>query len=214
MRTRAAHLRTEARTETHSRDHRVRSITPPPTPAPAPSTEPAGEEGNAAKIAALLATPCIGTQVTPEADNLQEVRTSVFCLINRVRAEHGEEPLVENAELDAAAESHANELVADDYFAHVAPDGITPVDRIRSTGYIPGPEVGYVIGENLAWGTFTLSTPQSIVEAWLASPGHLANILESNYHETGIGISPAVPSSLSGGAPGATYAQEFGVIIH
>jgi uncharacterized protein YkwD len=69
-----------------------------------------------------------------------------------------------------------------------------------------------VIGENLAWGTYQLSTPQSIVSAWIASPGHLANILESSYRDTGIAIAPQVPSSLSGGSPGATYAQEFGVI--
>ena len=73
---------------------------------------------------------------------------------------------------------------------------------------------GYVIGENLAWGTYTLATPQAIVSAWIASPGHLANILESRYRETGIGVEPAVPESLGEGNPGATYAQEFGVIIH
>jgi len=50
--------------------------------------------------------------------------------------------------------------------------------------------------------------------AWTASPEHLANILEAKYTDTGIGITPAVPAALSGGAPGATYAQEFGVIIH
>ena len=71
-----------------------------------------------------------------------------------------------------------------------------------------------MIGENLAWGTYSLATPQSIVSAWIASPGHLANILESQYKETGIGIVPAVPTSMGGGSPGASYAQEFGVIIH
>jgi uncharacterized protein YkwD len=228
IRTRAAHLRSETR----AHDHRISAIKPDaakphaakphvtkpdaskPDAAPGSNTEAAAEESSAANLAAILATPCLGTAVTPEEGNLQEARAAVLCLINRVRAEHGEDPLVDNKDLDAAAEGHADELVADDYFAHVAPDGTTPVDRIRATGYIPGPEVGYVIGENLAWGTFTLSTPQAIVEAWLASPGHLANILESNYHDTGIGIIPSVPSSLSGGAPGATYAQEFGVIEH
>jgi uncharacterized protein YkwD len=87
------------------------------------------------------------------------------------------------------------------------------VDRIRATGYIPGPSFGYVIGENLAWGTLNLSTPQAIVSAWTASPGHLANILEARYKDTGIGIVAAVPPSLAGGEPGATYAQEFGVIL-
>ena len=70
-----------------------------------------------------------------------------------------------------------------------------------------------MLGENLAWGTYELGTPKAIVAAWIASPPHLANILEARYTETGIGITPAVPSSSLGeGAPGATYAQEFGVI--
>src|SRR5205823_12641271 len=129
------------------------------------------------------------------------------------RAERSEAPLNADPRLQAAAQSHVNELVADDYFAHVSPSGVTPVDRIRATGYLPGPELGYLIGENLAWGTLSLSTPQAIVEAWMASPEHRANILESRYVDTGIGITPAVPASFSGGSQGATYAQEFGALV-
>jgi uncharacterized protein YkwD len=167
----------------------------------------------AATIAAVLATPCQNTTLTPEPANLPLLRAAVLCLINRVRAEHAEAPLRTNADLERAAEEHSRELVADDYFAHVSPSGFTPVDRIRETGYIPGPSFGYVIGENLAWGTLSLATPQAIVEAWVASPGHLANILEAQYQDTGIGIVAAVPPSLAGGEQGATYAQEFGVIL-
>jgi uncharacterized protein YkwD len=167
-----------------------------------------------AKIAQVLATPCLNTELTPDAENIPLVRGAVLCLINRERAENGRAPLIVNPKLEQAAEGHCAELIADDYFAHISPSGETPVDRIRTTGYIPGPSVGYAIGENLAWGTYSLSTPQAIVAAWIASPGHLANILEAQYTETGIGVTPAVPSSLAEGAPGATYGQEFGVIIH
>ncbi len=170
-------------------------------------------QDDSAAIAAVLATSCQNTELIPEADNVGLVSAAVLCLINHKRAENDESPLTSSPELEQAAEGHCQELVADDYFAHVSPSGETPVDRIRTTGYIPGPGVGYVIGENLAWGTYQLSTPQAIVSAWIASPGHLANILEAQYRETGIGITPAVPASLAPGAPGATYAQEFGVII-
>ena len=112
----------------------------------------------------------------------------MLCLVNRERAENGEPPLLRNAQLEQAAECHGAEMISDDYFQHVSPTGETPVDRIRATGYIPGPQVGYVIGENLAWGTLGLATPQAIVEAWIASPVHLANILEGQYRETGIGV--------------------------
>lgn len=174
-------------------------------------TAPAPEA--AATIASVLATTCQNTEATPEAANLPLIRASVLCLINQERAAHGIAPLTASPQLEQAAEGHTQELVQDDYFAHVSPGGVTPVDRIRESGYIPGPSVGYVIGENLAWGTYALATPHSIVAAWIASPGHLANILESQYRETGIGITPAVPTSLGEGEPGATYAQEFGVII-
>ncbi len=142
------------------------------------------------------------------------MRAAILCLVNTERAQNGVAPLRLSSELEQAAEGHSRELISADYFAHVSPSGETPVDRVRQTGYIPGPSVGYVIGENLAWGTYTLATPAAIVSAWIASPGHLANILESQYTETGIGVVPQVPSALGNGAPGATYAQEFGVIIH
>ncbi len=149
----------------------------------------------------------------PEAGEVPLIRAAVLCLINRERAQHGEVPLIPSPRLQAAAEEHSRELIEGDYFAHISPSGVTPVDRIRATGYIPSPADGYVIGENLAWGTLELASPKAIVAAWVASPEHLANILESQYTETGIGVATAVPASLSGGEPGGTYAQEFGVII-
>ena len=210
--------------KTQTKPGRARTTTPKPEKTRTPKTrertvEPKGKaptqpENTAATIAAVLATPCQNTEITPEAANIAAVREAVLCLVNRTRAEHSLSPLHTNAELEAAAEDHNAEMLQLDYFAHVAPDGETPVERIKKMGYIESESVGYVIGENLAWGTYTLSTPKSIVEAWIASPGHLANILESRYTETGIGIVPSVPQSLGEGNPGATYAQEFGVIIH
>lgn len=200
-----------------ARPHRLRTArhrhaSRTPVAAPARGAQ-ALAETPAASIAAVLATPCANTGLTPEPSDMTLVRASILCLINRKRAENGEEPLVTNPQLEAAAESHATELVEDDYFAHVSPSGETPLERIRDTGYFPSPYVGYVVGENLAWGTYELATPEAIADAWFASPPHLANILEGEYRQTGIAVAPAVPSSLGGGAPGATYAQEFGVIV-
>jgi len=165
-------------------------------------------------IADVLATPCQNTQLSPQASNLPLIRAAVLCLINTERAEHGKEPLQSNTNLEQAAESHGKEMLALDYFAHIAPSGLTPVERIRETGYIPSSEVGYVLGENLAWGTLSLATPEAIVNAWIASPEHLANILEGRYRETGIDVEPQAPESLAEGIEGALYTQEFGVIVH
>jgi uncharacterized protein YkwD len=142
------------------------------------------------------------------------VRAAVLCLINRERAQNGEQPLALDARLQAAAESHVQDMIGADYFDHISPSGATPADRVREAGYIPDSQVGYVIGENLAWGTLSLSTPQAIVSAWIASPGHLANILESQYRDTGIAVEPQVPAALADGSSGATYGQEFGVLAY
>jgi uncharacterized protein YkwD len=190
------------------RTHRV----PAASRVTASSTTVAADQ--AQTIAEVLATPCQNTQLIPAAANLPLVRASVLCLINTERAEHGKEPLQSNSNLEQAAESHGREMLVQDYFAHVAPSGLTPVERIRETGYIPSSEVGYAIGENLAWGTLSLATPEAIVAAWIASPEHLANILEGRYRETGIDVEPQAPESLAEGVQGALYTQEFGVIVH
>jgi uncharacterized protein YkwD len=200
----------------HHAEHPHKAALPkprPPKPVPHVASRTATPApSNASVIATVLATPCQNTELVPSAANLAQVRTAVLCLINTERAQRGELPLNADPRLEAAAESHVNDMIATNYFEHVSPNGTTPVDRVRAAGYLPNESVGYVIGENLAWGTYKLSTAQAIVSAWIASPGHLANILESSYRDTGIAIIAQVPASVSGGSPGATYAQEFGVI--
>ncbi len=210
----------------HSRHRCARSSkTRPSGCRAAPSRRPSGVRqvlaapstaglARASMIARVLATPCENAQLMPEPGDLAQIRLAVLCLINRERAAHDEVPLVLNRELERAAESHSEEMISSDYFEHVSPTGATPVDRVRAAGYIPNPLVGYVIGENLAWGTLALATPQAIVSAWIASPGHLANILEPQYRDTGIGVVAQAPALLANGVVGATYSQEFGVIIH
>ena len=161
----------------------------------------------------MLATPCQNTELTPEEGNLEAIDAATLCLVNQERARNGELPLAPNAQLEQAAQGHSEEMVSTDYFAHVAPSGLTPVSRVQATGYIPNSRVGYTIGENIAWGTLQLSTPSSIVAAWIASPEHLANILYAPYHDTAVGVVAAAPAALSEGQPGAIYSQEFGVIV-
>jgi uncharacterized protein YkwD len=166
----------------------------------------------AATIASVLATPCQNTDLTPEAGNLEQVRAAILCLVNQERARSNEFPLQLNAQLAQAAQGHSEDMVGEDYFAHIAPNGETPLNRVEATGYIPNSQVGYTIGENIAWGTLYLATPSSIVAAWIASPEHLANILDADYRDTAIGVTPAAPRSLANGQTGAMYTQEFGVI--
>jgi uncharacterized protein YkwD len=166
----------------------------------------------AATVASVLATPCQNTEAIPTQANLEAVETATLCLVNHERARHDEPPLSVNAQLAQAAQSHSEDMLQGDYFAHVAPSGETPFERVQASGYIPNSQVGYTVGENLAWGTLYLASPGSIVAAWIASPEHLANILNSDYRDTAIAVAPAAPASLADGQAGATYTQEFGVI--
>jgi uncharacterized protein YkwD len=160
-----------------------------------------------------LASSCANANLTPTSGNLDLIRTATLCLINEEREAHGESALQPNAKLTRVAQGHSEDMASEDYFSHVAPDGETPLERIRASGYIASSRVGYEVGENIAWGTLWLASPQSIVNAWMASPGHRANILDAHYRETGVGVSPHPPASLAGGQAGGIYTQDFGTII-
>ena len=156
---------------------------------------------------------CPGEDLTPTVTDLPQVREATLCLVNKQRMLHRLTPLKDAPKLDACAEAHTVSMIEDGYFGHYGPDGDTPVDRMKASGYIHSSGIGYAIGENIAWGTLGLGTPRAIVEAWMASPEHRENILGTRYRESGIGVLPAVPGSLGSGQPGATYTQDFGVIL-
>jgi uncharacterized protein YkwD len=156
---------------------------------------------------------CANTRLRPSATNTALIRAATLCLINRQRLTHGERALRPNRRLRRAAQAHSVSMAFGDYFEHDGPSGQTPLARLRDAGYISSSRVGYEVGENIAWGTLYLATPRAIVAAWMASPGHRANILDTRYRETGIGVSPHPPASLAHGQPGAIYTQDFGVII-
>jgi len=152
---------------------------------------------------------CADPELLPGADTLGRLEAVTLCLLNGERADHGLAPLATDGQLARAAERHASDMVAKSYFAHEGQDGSTVRDRIGDTGYIPT-SGRWVVGENLAWGTGALATPKSIVNAWMNSPGHRANVLHPDYREIGFGIvlgNPRVTNGL-----GATYATTFGVV--
>ncbi len=155
--------------------------------------------------------PCPDVNLMPSASNTARIVRSTLCLINSQRRHFGLVPLVEDTRLDHAAQAHSDDMVAHGYFDHVSPSGSTPEGRLTAVGYLTG-NVGYEVGENIAWGTLNLGTPGSIVTAWMNSPDHRANILRAVFRQTGIGVSPAAPGSVGAGGAGATYTQDFGVI--
>ena len=100
-------------------------------------------------------------------------------LINAERTKVGLLSLYAQSQLGIAARLHSADMACNDFFSHTGSDGSSPADRIMRQGYS-----GYYFGENIAAG---YSTPESVVNAWMNSAGHRANILNTNYTEIGIG---------------------------
>ena len=143
------------------------------------------------------------------AANLEQVRGATLCLLNQERASHGLKSLTENPKLRLSAMRHNDNMLQARYFEHTTPAGTTMVDRIRKVGYMRNAS-SWAVGENLAWGTGTLSTAAETQAAWMRSPGHRANILRATYREIGIAVDVGVPVDLSVAQLGATYTTDFG----
>ncbi len=128
--------------------------------------------------------PCANTDVAPTADNLPVVAAAVLCLHNQVRAQAGLPALKANVKLQKSALGQSADMVNEGFFDHTNPAGDTFVDRIIDAGYVKKND-GWTLGENLAWGTGDLSTPAGVMNAWMNSAGHKANILKRAYKEVG-----------------------------
>src|SRR3989304_2374531 len=106
--------------------------------------------------------------------------SEVINLTNQKRVEAGLPALEYSAPLTQAAKAKGEHMIAQDYWAHVAPDGTDPWSFFLNSGY----KYRYA-GENLA-RDFT--NPTSAVDAWMASPSHRENMLSGKYKEIGIGV--------------------------
>lgn len=98
---------------------------------------------------------------------------------NEYRAQAGLAKLTLNDKLGRAAQAKANDMIADNYWDHIAPDGTTPWKFVQQAGYDYD-----AAGENLAYG---FSTSSQITAAWMNSPEHRDNIL-GKYSEVGFGV--------------------------
>jgi uncharacterized protein YkwD len=145
---------------------------------------------------------CPGGDAEPNEVSLVIAEQATFCLLNEERTSRGLRPLKRNRRLDLASVRHARAMALRDYFAHG-----NFVSRIKKANYLRGAK-SWRLGENIAWGTGSLATPAEIMEAWMHSPGHRANILNKGFREIGIGIARGTPHRQYD--DGATYATDFG----
>ena len=116
----------------------------------------------------------------PEEDAaVTQYEQEVIRLVNEIRAQNGLSALTYNWELSRVARYKSQDMVDNRYFSHTSPTYGTPFQMIRSFG------LSYrSAGENIAYGQ---RTPQAVVNAWMNSSGHRANILNASYTQIGVG---------------------------
>ncbi len=116
-----------------------------------------------------------------QSNNATLLKSKIIEETNNQRVANGLAVMTENARLSRAAETKANDMFLNQYFEHVSPAGVDPGTLVASSGY------EYIItGENLILGNF--KDEADMVEAWMNSPGHRANILNTAYSEIGVAV--------------------------
>ncbi|MEU8677673.1 sigma-70 family RNA polymerase sigma factor [Streptomyces sp. NPDC048560] len=156
-----------------------------PTPKATPTTR---------KPSSPSPRPAPPRTVQPAPSGLSE---QVTALVNSERTKEGCGTVRSNEKLTTAASRHSADMVARDYFSHTAPDGSDPGDRITAAGYRWS-----TYGENIAKGQRTAA---DVMDSWMKSPGHRANILNCSFKEIGVGVQD------SSGGP--VWTQAFGTAL-
>ena len=168
--------------------------------------------GRLAPLACVLASlasaavllPLVAAAKGTQSSSAQAVDLGVLQQLNQIRVSHDLAPLGLSTSLNAAAMQHSREMLSNGYFAHDSADGQPFWKRIAT--FYPERRDGYwSVGENLYW-TSGRATASTSMRAWMASPGHRANILNPAWRQIGI----ATVSSPD--APG-TYADRSATVI-
>ncbi|MEU9305252.1 CAP domain-containing protein [Streptomyces sp. NPDC048269] len=159
----------------------------PAAPAPAQSRKPA-------RTPAATAGGGSGGSGGSSGGASGESESAVLALVNKERAAAGCGPLAVNAKLSAAARAYSDTMARSGVMSHTGPDGSTMTTRVEAAGY------GWSrLGENIARGQ---ADAGAVMNAWMNSPGHKANILNCAFREIGIGVHK--------GDGGPWWTQDFG----
>lgn len=168
---------------------------PPGSPAPPPSSQAPTTTGTTTKAPATTTTSKAPpkptttkpTTTTPKPKPKPTTRPpadtsaddAVLAIVNAERGRADCAPVALDARLTAAGQKHSEDMSENDYFSHTSLDGRSFVDRARAEGYrSPG-------AENIAAGQ---RTPEQVMEAWMNSSGHRANILNCDLKKMGLGL--------------------------
>ncbi|WP_133150814.1 CAP domain-containing protein, partial [Frankia canadensis] len=135
------------------------------------------------------------TVPAPPATGQSAFATAVVAATNQQRRAAGCGDLTVDAVLTSVAQAHSADMATANYFSHNSQDGRTPFDRITAAGFSFS-----VAAENIAAGQ---RDPAAVMQAWMNSPGHRANILNCALTRIGVGVA-------NGGTYGVYWTQDFG----
>lgn len=152
--------------------------------------------------AGAAAETCTVPVAQPTGETVAASIVATVCLANQERAAAGVPPLTLDMGLLAVASGYARRMVAEQFFAHVAPDGSSLETRLGVIGYEPD-----MAGENLYWGEAAMATPAQAVQGWMHSEEHRQNLLDPAFRRVGVGIAIGAPKPGIGVA--ATYVADF-----
>ncbi|MCH0571312.1 hypothetical protein I3F60_18930 [Streptomyces sp. MUM 136J] len=159
-----------------------------PTPRASPTRRTATPRPTPTAGAAAPGSPATGTAAALAREVLQ--------LTNEERAKAGCAPLRTDSRLQTAAQAHADDMAARDYYEHDTPEGKAPGDRMQAAGY-----------DWRKWGENIHRSPKdarTAVRDWMNSPAHRDNILDCGFKDLGVGV------NLS--ANGPWWVQDFGTL--
>jgi uncharacterized protein YkwD len=120
--------------------------------------------------------------------HLNGVQAELLRLHNEARKERDLSTFCVSGQLMSAATAHSRDMLDRDYYDHVAPDGNTPEQRVRATGYSYSSMAENIHRRSLSYAPEpTQKDLELVFEDWINSPGHRANVLNPDLHEIGIG---------------------------
>ena len=120
------------------------------------------------------------TEPTPDNSGVSDLEQQVVDLVNQERASYGLAPLTLNTELCNGARLKSQDMLDNGYFSHYSPTYGDPFDMMEALGF----NSWYAAAENIARGQ---KTAEEVMNSWMNSPGHRANILSEEYTEIGVG---------------------------
>ncbi|MFE9703017.1 CAP domain-containing protein [Streptomyces sp. NPDC005930] len=135
-----------------------------------------------------------GSGAGPGSGATGGAEAQVLALVNEERAAAGCSPVTANDRLTRAADDYSDVMASSGVMSHTGPDGSTMTSRVEAAGY-----QWSTLGENIARGQ---ADAASVMDSWMNSPGHRANILNCSFKELGVGV--------HFGDGGPWWTQDFG----